>query len=60
METLGGFHVKVHRARRKLRRAKRTLSDHYLFVRRPVQYAVLAAMVVAALLSAYVVMWPHG
>ncbi len=60
VDTLGNLDVKVRRARRKLRRAKRTLSDHYLFVRRPVQYAVLAVMVVAVLLSAYVVMWPHG
>jgi hypothetical protein len=60
MDILDDLEVKVRRVRRRLRRTKRTVSDRYLFVRRPVQYAVLAVMVAAVVLSAYVVMWPHG
>jgi|EndMetStandDraft_6_1072998.scaffolds.fasta_scaffold57417_1 hypothetical protein len=60
MDLLSDLEVKIRRARRKLRRMKRRISEDYVFVKQPVQYAVLAVVVVAVLLSAYVVMWPHG
>jgi hypothetical protein len=60
MDILDTIQLKARRIRRRLRHAKRTVSEHYLLVQRPIEYAVFGlALVTAVAAVAYVAMWNH-
>ena len=61
MDILDTIQLNARRLRRRLRRAKRTVSEHYLLAQRPIEYAVLGfILAVAVAVVAYAVMWPHA
>ncbi|SBS77090.1 hypothetical protein MHPYR_40092 [uncultured Mycobacterium sp.] len=61
MDILDTIQLKARRIRRRLRHAKRTVSDHYLLAQRPIEYAVFGFIVaVAVAVVAYLAMWPHA
>ncbi|NTY61886.1 hypothetical protein [Mycolicibacterium sphagni] len=61
MDLLDTIQLKARRIRRRLRQAKRTVSDNYLFAQRPIEYVVFGVILaVAVALVAYLAMSRHA
>jgi cytochrome c-type biogenesis protein CcmH/NrfG len=61
MDILDTIQLKARRLRRRLRHAKRSVSDRYLLAQRPIEFAVLGVVLaVAVALVAYLAVWPHA
>jgi hypothetical protein len=61
MDILDTIQLKARRLRRRLRHAKRAVSDRYLLAQRPIEYVILGfTLSVAVALVAYLAMWPHA